>query len=73
MNPMLSPEGHVRRPNEEIVLSKFVEFVHSVEGILTIYSSVMQQHLHKALPLTSTFVWHAVDRVKESGAVPVDD
>ena len=32
LKPMLSPVGHHKRPNEEIVLSKFVEFMHSVEG-----------------------------------------
>ena len=32
LKPLLLPVGHERRPNEEIVLSKIVEFVHSVEG-----------------------------------------
>ena len=32
LKPMLSPVGHHKRPNKEIVLSKFVEFMHSAEG-----------------------------------------
>ena len=62
LKPDFSPIGHHRRQSQEIVMTKFIAFLKSMEGVLAVTKSLLDKFQHRCYTLVVFIV--VIDLIK---------